>query len=336
MKKSILFACLCWVVSVFVTTSVDAGKLKKVKVTAARNSILILYTHGPKDAGIFKKHGIDLEIDMRPFKGHMAGLPAGEVPCTTYAGTAAIARINKGLDWVIVGGGLTVMQEVFVLKDSPFKTITDLKGKKFASWSTGAGAFKAMRATVLDGYGMDVLKDTEFVQAAPPALLKMLDRGQVDSMFNISSLTIAAAAQPDKYRSVFAPNDYWKKKTGQAILWSAPLVCWRKWVNEDKARATAFVKAWTEGYRWLSKPENLRKTVKKWGKLAAVKNDAQRQVYENWLAQNKMLIIDWDKDYSFFELIRLPYKIFPYIVLRYRKQILSQKISQFIESFVSY
>ena len=180
MKKSLLFTCLCWVVTVFATTSVDAGKLKKVKVTAARNSILILYTHGPKEAGIFKKHGIDLEIDMRPFKGHMAGLPAGEVPCTTYAGTAAIARINAGLDWVIVGGGLTVMQEVFVLKSSPFKTITDLKGKKFASWSTGAGAFKAMRATVLDGYGMDVLKDTEFVQAAPPALLKMLDRGQID------------------------------------------------------------------------------------------------------------------------------------------------------------
>ena len=263
MKKSILFACLCWVVSVFVTTSVDAGKLKKVKVTAARNSILILYTYGPRDAGIFKKHGIDLEIDVRPFKGHMAGLPAGEVPCTTYAGTAAIARINKGLDWVIVGGGLTVMQEVFVLKNSPFKTITDLKGKKFASWSTGAGAFKAMRATVMDGYGMDVLKDTEFVQAAPPVLLKLLDRGQIDSMFNISSLTIAAAAQPDKYRSVFAPNDYWKKKTGQGIIWSAPLVCWRKWVEEDKARATAFVKAWTEGYRWLRKPENLKKVVKK-------------------------------------------------------------------------
>jgi ABC-type nitrate/sulfonate/bicarbonate transport system substrate-binding protein len=199
------------------------------------------------------------------------------------------------LDWVIVGGGLTVMQEVFVLKDSPFKTITDLKGKKFASWSTGAGAFKAMRATVKDGYGMDVLKDTEFVQAAPPALLKMLDRGQIDSMFNISSLTIAAAAQPDKYRSVFAPNDYWKKKTGQGILWSAPLVCWRKWVEEDKARATAFVKAWTEGYRWLRKPENLRKAVKKWGKLAAVKNEAQAKTYENWLTQGKMLIVDWDK-----------------------------------------
>ena len=273
MKNNVaIVACLSILVSIFASafvfepTAVMAQELKKVKVTAARNSILILYTHGPKDAGIFKKHGIDLEIDMRPFKGHMAGLPAGEVPCTTYAGTAAIARINKGLDWVIVGGGLTVMQEVFVLKDSPFKTITDLKGKKFASWSTGAGAFKAMRATVIDGYGMDVLKDTEFVQAAPPALLKMLDRGQIDSMFNISSLTIAAAAQPDKYRSVYAPNDYWKKKTGQAILWSAPLVCWRKWVDEDRARATAFVKAWTEGYRWLRKPENLKKVIEQWRK----------------------------------------------------------------------
>ena len=296
MKHSILFACLCWVVSVFVTTSVDAGKLKKVKITAARNSILMLYSHGPKDAGIFKKHGIDLEIDNRPFKGHMAGLPAGEVPCTTYAGTAAIARINKGLEWVIVGGGLTVMQEVFVLKSSPFKTITDLKGKKFASWSTGAGAFKAMRATVIDGYGFDVLKDTEFVQAAPPALLKMLDRGQIDSMFNISSLTIAAAAQPEKYRSVYAPNDYWKKKTGQAILWSAPLVCWKKWVDADRARATAFVKAFTEGYKWLRKPENLKKAVKKYGKLAAVKNEAQAKTYESWLKQGKMLITDWNEE----------------------------------------
>jgi len=309
MKKSILFACLCWVVSVFITTSVDAGKLKKVKVTAARNSILILYTYGPKEAGIFEKHGIDLEIDVRPFKGHMAGLPAGEVPCTTYAGTAAIARINQGLDWVIVGGGLTVMQEVFVLKNSPFKTITDLKGKRFASWSTGAGAFKAMRATVMDGYGMDVLKDTEFVQAAPPVLMKLLDRGQIDSMFNISSLTIAAAAQPDKYRSVFVPNDYWKKKTGQGIIWSAPLVCWRKWVEEDKARATAFVKAWTEGYRWLRKPENLKKVVKKWGKLAAVKNEAQAKTYENWFTQGKMLIVDWneatrDKQWEFLRMAK--------------------------------
>ena len=79
------------------------------------------------------------------------------------------------------------------------------------------------------------------------------------------------------------------------IIWSAPLVCWRKWVEEDKARATAFVKAWTEGYRWLRKPENLKKVIKKYGTLAAVKNEAQAKTYEKWFTQGKMLIVDWDE-----------------------------------------
>ncbi|MDC0033546.1 ABC transporter substrate-binding protein [Alphaproteobacteria bacterium] len=296
MKNSILFACLCWVISVFVTTPVTAAALKKVKVTVPRNSVFILNALGGKDAGIFKKHGIDLIPDIRPFKGHMAGLPAREVMVTTYAGTAAIGRINQGMDLVVIGGGLTVMQEVFVLKNSPFKTISDLKGKKFASWSTGAGAFKATRAAIIDGYGFDVLKDTKFVQAAPPALFKLLERGDVDSMFNISSLTIAAASQPDKYRSIFAPNDYWKKKTGQPIVWSGPLVAWRDWVNEDRARAKAVSKAFMESFKWLRKPENLDKAVEKFGRLAAVKNKAQAATYKKWLMSHRIFLGKWDKD----------------------------------------
>ena len=213
---------------------------------------------------------------------------------TTYMGTAAIARINKGLDWVIIGGGLTVMQEVFVLKSSPFKSINDLRGKKFSSWSTGAGAFKATRAVIMDGFGIDVLKDTAFVQAAAPALFKLLQRGNVDSMLNISSLTIAAAAQPDKYRSIFAPNAYWKKKTGHAIGWSAPIVAWRSWVDEDRARAKAHVKATHESFKWLRNPANLDAAVKKYGTLAAVKNQAQANVYKKWLSEGKVFMSTWD------------------------------------------
>ena len=74
------------------------------------------------------------------------------------------------------------------------------------------------------------------------------------------------------------------------------MVCWKKWVDADRARATAFVKAFTEGYKWLRKPENLKKAVKKYGKLAAVKNEAQAKTYESWLKQGKMLITDWNEE----------------------------------------
>jgi len=291
---------LIWMLLITFTASlgfgVQAADLKTVKVTNPRNSILSLVSLGGQMAGIYKKHGIKLEPDLRPFKGHMAALPAKAVPCAQYAGTAAIARINKGMNLAIVAGGLTVMQEVFVNKNNPAKSITDLKGKKFGSWSTGAGAYKAAKAAIIDGYNMNVEKDTEFVQAAAPALMALLTRGDVDSMFNISSLTIRAASQPDKYRSVFSPNEYWKKKTGHAIVWSAPLVCWKDWVEEDKDRARGLANAVGESMRWLRNPKNFDEVAAKFGKMGGIRNDAERDTYKDWLAKRKIFITEWNQE----------------------------------------
>ena len=76
MKKAIVLAALGLSLVMFVSASVRAQALKKVKITTPRNSVFILNYFGGRDAGIWRKHGIDLEIDPRPFKGHMAALPA--------------------------------------------------------------------------------------------------------------------------------------------------------------------------------------------------------------------------------------------------------------------
>ncbi len=296
MKKAIILASLGLLLSIFVSAPAMAQALKKVRVVIPRNAAFILNYFGGRDAGIFRKHGIDLEIDARPFKGFAAALPSREVLVTNFMGTAAIARITKGMDLVIIGGGLTVMQEIFVRKDSPVKSVSDLRGKKFGIWSTGAGASKALRALLIDGFGMDYLKDTELVQVAAPALLKLLDRGDVDSMFNISSLTISAASQPDKYRSVFVPNDYWKKKTGSPIVWSSPIVAWRDWVEEDRERAKNLVAALHESWRWLRKSKNADAAIKKYGKLAAVKTKAEADTYKKWLKERKIFLARWDRE----------------------------------------
>ncbi len=295
LKKRLLLGGLSVLAAAAVSLPALAQALKEVTTTVPRNSVFILSAYGGKDAGIYEKHGIDLKLDPRPFRGHVAGLPAKECMVTYYPGTAAIARINKGLDWVVIGGGLTVMQEVMVRNEAPFKAVPDLRGKKFSSWSTGAGAFKATRAALIDAYGIDVLKDTDFVQAAAPALFKFLENGKVDSMFNISSLTVAALAQPDKYRSIFSANAYWKEKTGYPVVWSAPIVAWRSWVEEDPDRAKRFVAASHEAWEWLRKPENLAAAVKKHGKLAAVKNQAQADVYKRLLSEKRVFLTDWNQ-----------------------------------------
>lgn len=265
-----------------------------VKMVIPRDSIFVLSYFGAKDAGIFKKHDIDIDLDARPFAGFLAGLPSKECQATTYSGIDAIAKINQGVDWAIIGGGLTVFQEVFVKKDSPVKTIADLKGRRVGVWSTGAGAFKAARVAIVDAGGPDVTKDATMVQVAPPALFKMLQGGQVDAMINESSFTVRAGSQPDAFRSIFSVNEYWKKKTGFPVIWAAPLCAWRSWVDEDKNRAKNFAAAVEESFRWVAKPENFDAAVKAHGELAGVTDPAAIATYKKWLAEGLIFLPDWN------------------------------------------
>jgi NitT/TauT family transport system substrate-binding protein len=292
-----------------VSTAARAGELAKVKVVIPQNSVFVLSWLGARDAGIFKKHGIEANIDARPFAGYLAGLPSKEAEASTYSGLDAILKMGQGMDLAVIGGGLTVFQEIFVQKDSPIKSVADLRGKRFGVWATGAGSFKAVRTVLMEAHGLDLMKDTKLVQLAPPALFKLLERGDIDAMLNISSFTIQAASQPDKFRSIFVPNEYWKKKTGYPIVWSAPLVAWRDWVNADLNRAKNFVAAVHESYNWLAKPENMDAAVKEHGKLAGVTTPDQIATYKKWLAENKVFLAEWnqkvvDAEWQFLELAK--------------------------------
>jgi ABC-type nitrate/sulfonate/bicarbonate transport system substrate-binding protein len=293
-QKPIIVAWLAIALCTVLGYATRAEALDKVHVVIPQNSVFILNYMGGKDAGIFSKHGIDIDIDARPFAGFLASLPSKQTMAVTYSGMDAVLKMNQGVDWVIIGGGLTVFQEVFVRKDSPIKTIADLRGKTLGVWSTGAGSFKAIRAAIMDAAGLDVEHDTKMQQIAAPALYKLLQTGKVDAMINLSSFSIAAASQPDKFRSIFSPNDYWKKKTGYPIVWSAPIVAWRSWVDENPARAKNFVAAVEESFRWLRKPENFDAAVKKYGTLASVTTPAEIATYKKWLGEKRIFLAHWD------------------------------------------
>jgi ABC-type nitrate/sulfonate/bicarbonate transport system substrate-binding protein len=309
MRKYAAMIGLAALAAVLAETPKAAQNLEKVKAVIPQNSVFVLNWVGAKDAGVFQKHGIDVEVDARPFAGFLAGLPSKQTMATTYSGVDAIQKMTQGLDWVVIGGGLTVFQEIFVPKDSPIKTVADLRGKKFGAWSTGAGSFKAARVAMIDAHGIDVMKDTKLVQLAPPALFKLLERGEIDAMINISSFTIAAAARPDKYRSIFAPNEYWKKKTGYPIVWSAPLVAWKSWVDENPTRAKNYAAAVEESFTWLRKPENLDAAVKAHGTLAGVSTPEAVATYKKWLGEKKIFLPEWnqkivDAQWQFLELAK--------------------------------
>ena len=295
MKRKSVLACLALLTSVVSGAPAMAQALEKVKVVIPQNSVFILNWMGARDAGVFKKHGIDLDVDPRPFAGYLAAMPAKQGVAATYSGLEAISKINQGLDWAVIGGGLTVIQDIYVRKDSPFKTVNDLRGKRVGVWSTGAGAYKAARAAVLESSGLDLAKDTQFSQLEAPALFKLLEKGSIDAMINISSFTIKAESEPDKFRSIFSPNEYWKKKTGYPIVWSAPLVAWKSWIDENPTRAKNFAAATEDSFRWLRDPANLDAAVKKYGELAGVSDPATVATYKRLFAEKRIFLAEWNQ-----------------------------------------
>lgn len=292
MKKIGWFSVLVLFLAGFTASPYAASDLKKVKMVIPRGSTFVLSYFGARDAGIFRKHGIDVEVDARPFAGFLSALPGRQVLVGTYAGLNAIDQMNAGKDMIVIGGGLTSMQDVWVRKDSPLKKLSDLKGKKLGVWSRGAGATKALEVLSMDGFKLDLNKDVETVEIAGPALAALLDKGEVDAMFNLSSLSIAAASQPDKYRLLFSPDDYWKEKTGAPLVWSAPTIAWKDWIDEDRRRAKNLVDALHESWQWLR--QNSDKAVEKYGKLAGVRNAAEAATLKKMLQSGGIFLDEWD------------------------------------------
>ncbi len=292
MKKVAGLFALVLFLNIFVEAARAGSDLKTVKMVIPRGSTFVLSYFGARDAGIFRKHGIEVEVDARPFAGFMAGLPSRQVLVGTYAGLNAVEQMNNGKDMIVIGGGLTSMQDVWVRKDSPLKKLSDLKGKKFGVWSRGAGATKALEVLAVDGFKLDLNKDVETIEIAGPALMALLDKGGVDAMFNLSSLSIAAASQPDKYRMLFSPDDYWKEKTGAPLVWSAPTIAWKDWIDEDRQRAKNLVDALHESWQWLR--QNSDKAVEKYGKLAGVQNAAEASTLKKMLQAGGIFLDKWD------------------------------------------
>jgi len=269
-----------------------ASDLKTVKMVIPRGTTFVLSYNGARDAGIFRKHGIEVEVDARPFAGFLSALPGRQVFVGTYAGLNAIDQMNNGKDMIVIGGGLTSMQDVWVRKDSPLKTLSDLKGKKLGVWSRGAGATKTLEVLSVDAAKLDLNRDVQTIEIAGPALMALLDRGEVDAMFNLSSLSIVAASQPEKYRLLFSPDDYWKEKTGAPLVWSAPTVAWKDWIDEDRARAKNLVDALHESWQWLR--QNSDKAVEKYGKLAGMQTAAEAATLKKMLQAGGIFLDKWD------------------------------------------
>ncbi len=159
------------------------------------------------DKGIFTKDGLDVDGFIGASGGGttVRDMMAAPVPFSEIAVPAAIAAIQSGVDLKIVYGGVNNMGDLswLVRKDSPIKSLADLKGKKVGFTQPRSTTEMVLR-TILQkaGIGNDV---TVLPTGGIGAGMVELDQGAIDAAPFEEPLLLK---NPENYRVLFRVNDY--------------------------------------------------------------------------------------------------------------------------------
>ena len=174
MKILLLLLSFC-----FFTPSTHAQELKKIKIGYPAISYNQIHIWVAKDAGLFRKHGLDTEIVF--FRGgQMAtqALVAGDPPIVNI-GTVVQAGL-QGHDVVLIGSSESAYNYSVVARPGTTR-IEQLKGKRLGVSGFGSASHNAS-LILLKKFNLEPNKDVALVVAGPTSeRLSAVEGGRIDA-----------------------------------------------------------------------------------------------------------------------------------------------------------
>jgi NitT/TauT family transport system substrate-binding protein len=204
--------------------------------------------------------------------------------------TMATAR-SEGKDIIVIYGVFSPVNMVFVAKDSPIKTLTDLKGKKLGVFGgPGSTTFAFLAVLAKNWYGIDLFKEAELVTAPAPALAELLGKGDIDAALLGTVESIQTFAR-DRYRVLVDLSAEYKAHQGGRAPAHVTIA-----TNETFARSHPdIVRDYLKAYR--SALQYVRDHPEVWNEYAAsIKMDdaAERALLREKMGAN--LVEQWDAE----------------------------------------
>lgn len=223
MKTTIFFAVIIGVVSVLQHDANGGQALQPVSIAtnAAGQSGYLAALIDAK--GIAAQHDIKITNMMMDFTEAANALKLGRVVASTMQPSTAINLWKSGTELRLFAAQIWSGNDWMVRKDSPYKTLADLKGKKIGNFSRVTGAF-FFSAVIAKEHGLDIEKDFQSIPAETGALIALLERGEVEAI-NMFEPHVTKLIVSGKYRVLLDFDVELKRifgvpplKTGMAVL----------------------------------------------------------------------------------------------------------------------
>jgi NitT/TauT family transport system substrate-binding protein len=193
----------------------------------------------PYEAGIFRKHGLDVELLYVGGGGRAAQVvQSGEVPVGTFTGGAVVNANLAGGDLVIIASSLNVFTFVVMAKPE-IRRVEELKGKKIGISRFGSATDFGLRFAESQ-WPIKRQRDFAVIQMGGVTdILAALKTGGIDA--GVINAELAILARRDGFRDVADIS-----KMGLSFPTSS-IVTTRSYIKRSENTVRKFVRAYAEG-----------------------------------------------------------------------------------------
>jgi NitT/TauT family transport system substrate-binding protein len=233
-------AAIALLVAAALSAPAAAGAALRVGKASAVSDAIIPVNVGDK-LGIFKKHGLDLEIIDFGGGGKMVqALAAGAIDIADGAGTE-MAFVAKGAPMIAVCESTSTAPflGIGVPWDSPIRSLADLKGKVIGVSSTGSFSdWSARELSRSQGWGENGVKIVSIGGGTAPTLASLRTH-LVDAV--ISNASQFLYFEETKEARLLAPVSSYEGNVASGALFAS-----NQLVASNPEAIRAFLAAWTE------------------------------------------------------------------------------------------
>ncbi|MGQ0652175.1 MAG: ABC transporter substrate-binding protein [Betaproteobacteria bacterium] len=224
----------------------------KVRLGDLAQSLNAIASNTMIQQGFDKKHGIALEYTAYPtIDGLFTAIRSKQVE-VGFGGWTAFAQFRAKKFPVVmfypVGKGVTL--DVIAPRNSTFRTLGDLKGRKVGSYAGAAGTATVLfRVLTSRYYGYDPAKTNDLQYAGPGLMPALVEKNEVAAALLFDPLAAKAIAT-GPFRSIANLADVYKEKTGDDFLWIG-VASNDDFIAAQPAALSGFVRAWIESVNYV-------------------------------------------------------------------------------------
>jgi sulfonate transport system substrate-binding protein len=283
LKRHLLAVLILLLASLTVSVSAEPVKIRYGWVVVPASLAPVM-----KDKpGLLRNHGKTYQLEFTRFQGtstQIMALAAGDLDIAALAFSAfGLAIENAKLSdlRVIADEGIDGYEDYYsdeymVLKNSPIKSVPDLRGKVLAASAIGSAVDIAMRA-MLRRHQLEDKKDYSVIEVPFPTMKSILIEGKADLIPSVPPFSYDKGLR-EAARTLFTMKEAMEGPV-HISTWGART----GFIEENRAALVDFLEDYLRAARWFHDPANRAEAID----LIARFTRIPASVFQDWVLTKK-------------------------------------------------